>query len=80
MKRKTTKQLQAACDSFNRDFPVGTPVLYVSVFPSDGDPGTAPVPATVREPATILSGHTAVAWLDGVRGCVAVDHVLRVPE
>ncbi|MGV2904634.1 hypothetical protein [Achromobacter sp. AGC25] len=29
--------------------------------------------------AEVLSGHTAVVWLEGKRGCVAVSHCTPVP-
>lgn len=30
--------------------------------------------------ATVLGGHTAVAWIEGARGCVALSHVEVIVE
>jgi hypothetical protein len=67
--RKTEAQLQRDCDVFNKACPVGSTVLYESVIGMTGA-----LPYTTRTPAEVLSGHTAVVWLDGKRGCVAIDH------
>jgi len=32
-----------------------------------------------RTPAQVLSGHTAVVWLEGESGCVALDACVPVP-
>ncbi|HBL65929.1 MAG TPA: hypothetical protein DDZ58_08505 [Achromobacter sp.] len=34
---------------------------------------------TTKTEAEVLSGHTAVVWLEGKRGCVAVSHCTPVP-
>ena len=34
--------------------------------------------AATRSEAQMLSGHTAVVWLEGVSGCVALSHVEAV--
>jgi hypothetical protein len=74
MKKKTLEQLQRDCAIFNRAFPVGSEVLYESVI---GVTGAARY--TTRTEASILSGHTAVVWLEGKSGCVAIDHCKPVP-
>ena len=33
---------------------------------------------TTRTPAEVLSGHTAVLWLNGMSGCVCVDACRKV--
>jgi hypothetical protein len=76
MRKPTPKKLQAECDRFNRQFPVGTKVRTGTGHVGDG-PGK---PGTVREPAYVLQGHTAVAAIDGVRGCVAVSHIAAMPD
>jgi hypothetical protein len=65
------KKLQAECDRFNKRFPVGAQVLAWTGHMGDG-PGK---PGTVRAPAYVLGGHTAVAHLDGISGCVSVSHI-----
>lgn len=58
---------------FNKAFKVGDRVRYQSYKP-DG-----PITEYVtRTPAEVLSGHTAVVWLEGKSGCVAVSHCLPV--
>lgn len=70
-KPRALMKLRDECERFNMRFPVGTAVRVWTGTMGDG-PG---VPATVREPAYVLNGHTAVAHFEGVRGCVAVSHV-----
>jgi hypothetical protein len=67
--RKTQAQLQRDCDVFNKAFPVGSPVLYEEVVGLSD----AKLYAT-RSEAQVLSGHTAVVWLEGKSGCVCIDH------
>lgn len=59
--------LQRQVDRWNATVPVGAAVDYFS------HPGARPQRYTTREPASILSGHTAVTWLDGKGGCVSLD-------
>lgn len=56
------------CERWNRDYPVGTTVAFYPVI------GGAHfrVRKTCTE-AQVLSGHTAVVWLDGESGCVALE-------
>lgn len=53
---------------FNKAFKVGDPVDYSAVV------GDAPKRFTTRTEAEVLNGHTAVVWLNGKSGCVAVSH------
>lgn len=70
MRPPDPKKLQERCDRFNERFHVGTPVKYHPVI------GEVPGRETrTVGPAQVLSGHTAVIWLEGVRGCVALDAV-----
>lgn len=62
------KKLQAACDKFNAVHQVGA---AVTVLLDDGE---------VRETVTtseaqVLSGHSAVIWLKGIRGCYELARV-----
>lgn len=52
-------------DDFNRRFPVGTPVILRK------DSGN--VVTSVRAPAEILQGHSAVGWFVGVSGCYSIE-------
>lgn len=67
--RKSHAQLQAQCDTFNRRYPVGTTVTLKR------DTGDGQVTKT-RAPAEVLSGHSAVIWLDDVSGCYLLDRVV----
>ncbi len=71
MRKPNPKKLQAEVDRFNARFPVGSNVLAWTGHMGDG-PGK---PGTVRAPAYVLGGHTAVAHLDGISGCVSVSHI-----
>ncbi|QGZ56704.1 hypothetical protein [Paraburkholderia acidiphila] len=60
-------------DAFNHRVKVGQFVDYRSHLP-DG-------PITryrTRTEASVLSGHTAVVWLEGKSGCVCVSHCAPV--
>lgn len=65
---KATAQLQAACDKFNASVPVGAAVLVLM------DGGDVRETITTSE-AQVLSGHSAVIWLDGIRGCYDLERV-----
>jgi hypothetical protein len=67
--RKTQAQLQRDCDIFNKAFPVGSDLLYEDVIGVTGEK-----PYKTRSEASVLSGHTAVVWLEGKSGCVCIDH------
>jgi hypothetical protein len=60
--------LALQCAQWNERHPIGTPVTY------QRDDGTLADGETIT-PAQVLSGHTAVIWIDGVSGCVALDRV-----
>ena len=66
--RKSAAQLQAACDKFNAAHQVGAAVSV------ELDGGEMRKTITVSE-AQVLSGHTAVIWLDGIRGCYDLERV-----
>ena len=60
-----------AAAAFNATYPIGTTVRYWKGT-KDGNPTGEGV--TTHE-ATVLGGHTAVAWIRGCSGCVALTHV-----
>lgn len=68
-KPKTAEQLQKQCDEWNARWPVGTEIEY---YPVAGD--TQYSVHRTRGPAYVLSGHTAVIFLEDKSGCVALDH------
>ncbi|KUZ78274.1 hypothetical protein [Burkholderia ubonensis] len=63
---------QKAVDDWNARVSVGATVEYSEVR---GDP---PKTFTTRTAAEVLSGHTAVVWLNGKSGCVAISHCTPV--
>jgi hypothetical protein len=67
-KRPSLEQLQAACDRFNGKSRVGGRVRVQL------DSGEVRETITTSE-AQVLSGHTPVVWLEGVRGCYALDSI-----
>lgn len=70
MKRPNIAKLQAQCDAWNAANPVGTRVVLRK------DLGTE-VNTRTRSVAEVLSGHSAVVWLEGVTGCYSLDRVRR---
>jgi hypothetical protein len=68
----TQEQLQAVCDAWNRANARGAPVWYRD------DNGQMMATAT-RDEAFVLSGHTAVIFVDGKSGCVALERVTVRP-
>lgn len=71
-KPMSEKQLQAAVDAFNANFPVGTTVRVWKGVMGDG-PGL--VTEIVEPGAFILGGHTAVAKIPG--DAIALSHIVR---
>lgn len=69
---KTQKRLQAEVDAFNAQTPLGSEVDF---FDYEGAPLKR---YKTRTEAQILSGHTAVVWLEGKAGCVCVSHCIPV--
>ncbi len=67
-------ELQKQCDNFNARTPVGSMVRVWTAVRGEG-PGKV---GLVRYRAYVLSGHTPVVFVEGIRGCVALSHV--VPE
>jgi hypothetical protein len=61
-------ELQAQCDAFNARYPAGTPCSVRK------DGGEAIITRT-RSEAQVLSGHSAVIWLDDISGCYLLDRV-----
>lgn len=68
-KQPTEQQLQAQVDAWNAKNAVGTEVDYSAIL---GDPPT--LRSKTRSEAQVLSGHTAVVWLEAKPGCVCIDN------
>jgi hypothetical protein len=67
-KHRNTKQLYEQVESWNNRVSVGDAVVFRK------DDGRT-VNTKTRSRASILGGHTAVIWLDGISGCVVLDRV-----
>lgn len=74
MKPPSLSKLVNACSAFNAKNPIGTAVIYHSVI---GKP--AGIETRTRSAAYVLSGHTAVVFVENVSGCVALDAVEVLP-
>lgn len=72
-KRPTVAQLQKQCDKWNAKHPVGTLVSYEEIV---GE-GATHRGKTYSE-AQVLSGHSAVVWIEGKSGCVCLEHCTAV--
>ena len=71
-KRPSQAAMQKIVDKFNAEFPLGG----YCVLQKDGD---QKVLTAVSHPAYILSGHTPVAFFEGVSGCYRIeDRVTKV--
>jgi len=64
------RQLQRRVQQFNKRCLPGT---VVSVEMDDG----TFVETTVRYKATIMGGHTAVGWFEGIAGCYLLSRVRK---
>jgi len=60
---------QQEVDAWNARVKVGDSAEYSDVVGL-----TEPQTFKTKSEAEVLSGHTAVVWLEGKRGCVAVSH------
>ena len=65
----TQESMQGRCDVFNKKHPVGSDVTVILDFGQQKE-------TTIKYPAQILSGHTAVVWLNGISGCYLLDRVI----
>lgn len=68
--RHKLAKLQKQCDDWNAVNPIGTRVIVKK------DVGTN-VHTKTRSEAQVLSGHSAVVWLEGIAGCYGLDRVSR---
>lgn len=68
---KISKAEQKKVDAWNAKYSIGQ---EVDLTKDDGQV----MRTKTRSEAEVLSGHTAVVWLDGVRGCYLLDRVKAV--
>lgn len=69
MKRPDPIALQQRCDRFNADYEVGQ---WVTVRKDNGEGFIT----RTRSKAEVLSGHSAVIWVDGLAGCYLLDRIV----
>lgn len=62
---------QKIMDAFNNLHPVGTQVAYWRGM-KEGPPSGC---GKTRTPAQLLSGETAVVWIEGCSGAIAISHI-----
>lgn len=62
---------QAFCDQFNEQVPVGTMLRYWR-GEKKGEPSGV---GKMHHKATMMGGHTAVAWIEDCSGAIALTHV-----
>lgn len=67
-KRPSLAKLQASCDAWNSAHPVGTAVIVTRDMGEEQ-------PTKTRSTAYVLSGHTAVIFVDGISGCYLLERV-----
>jgi len=67
-KRPSVKNQQQRVDQWNAQYPEGTDVAVTR------DCGEV-IETKTRSQAELLGGHTAVIWLDGIRGCYLLERV-----
>jgi adenosine/AMP kinase len=60
--------LQRQCDDWNNAYPIRQ---LVRVRKDDG----STIDTCTRSAAQVLSGHTAVIWVEGIAGCYLLDRV-----
>ncbi len=66
---KNQIELALEVETFNRDHPVGSQVKIERNGKHEM--------VTVKSEATILGGHSAVAWFNEISGCFAIDKVVK---
>lgn len=67
--QESIEVMESKIELFNQKHPPGSKVTVVKDFGEKFE-------TTVRHPAQILSGHTAVLWVHGIRGCYLLNRVV----
>jgi hypothetical protein len=70
--KKHIKEQEALVEKW-KDEPIGTPVALRK------DDGTTFITKT-RSMAQMLSGHTAVIWVEGITGCYLLERVSKITD
>lgn len=73
-RKPNIKKPQAECDAFNAKCAIGGKVSVKLDFIDE------PRITVTTSEAEILSGHSAVVWLEGIRGCYQLDRVTPIKE
>jgi len=68
MKQKPIEQLELEVENFNLKYNVGDAVKV------ELDSGKI-LQTTVKAPAQIMGGHSAVGWFNDITGCYSLDRV-----
>ncbi len=71
------ESLQSTVDRFNARYPVGTRVRCWKGAGGRHKPSS--LTRTVTR-ASVLSGHTAVVWVEGETGCIALTDVAPIRQ
>lgn len=69
MSRPDPAALQRQCDRFNADYKVSQ---WVTVRMDNGEGFLT----RTRSKAEVLSGHSAVIWVEGLAGCYLLDRIV----
>jgi hypothetical protein len=72
---KANPELQAICDAWNAKYKEGAMVSYEEIV-GEGETFRG----RTKSEAQVLSGRTAVIWLEGKSGCVSLDHCTPVAD
>ncbi|MFJ8929315.1 hypothetical protein ACIRLA_22320 [Streptomyces sp. NPDC102364] len=68
-------ELHRKVAEFNRLHPVGTPVSAYPGCRPEFDSNCTRLDTVTRSRAEVLSGHTAVVWVDGESSCIQLSHI-----
>lgn len=71
---KDPDEQQELVNQFNLDCPIGSPVRYWTML-REGEGKTS----QTRSEAQLLSGHTAVVWVEDHPACIALSHIQPIP-
>lgn len=72
-KQPSMEQLEERCQQWNAAYPIGAVVEYHSTIGAYRHLVTR-----TKGAAYVLSGHTAVCFIEGIPGCVALDALVPV--
>ncbi len=67
--RKSLPELQKQVDDFNAKYNIGA-LVHISTSENTHKD------CTVKAPASILGGHSAVGWFNEITGCYSLDKVI----